>query len=341
MKKSCVEAVEKNHNSNEGLPVVSIVVPTRNRVEWLQRCLDRIAEQTFSDYEVLVVDDGSSKDVVKAYNELLVSYGSNFSLILANKSGDRSMGPSLIRNIGLAASRGTFIAFCDDDDYWCSTKYLAVAISSLEATDADLFFANQKILRGKEIVASSTFSNVEAALKEQQKLPDISVYEVSRKQILVFPDYAHLNITIARRSLLENVGGFWEETRYAEDVDLFVRLSSAAKKILFFPTVCSVHNSPIANDRESASKSVLEIDRRLLENLVYWHLLATCDTPEAVRYATLSLSSNSKLLCRDIESYGSSKAVLVVARIALATKMTFKWAAYSLWLHIKSVLKRT
>jgi glycosyltransferase involved in cell wall biosynthesis len=320
--------------------LISVVVPTRNRVDWLRRCLGGIAEQTYPNYEVIIVDDGSTDAVVSAYENMLLDFGTQFRLMSVNKGGSRRLGPSVVRNIGIAQSSGKYVAFCDDDDYWCQPDLLAVAVVALESADADLHFSNQKILRGDEIVASTSLPHVEATLREEQRLEGVPVYLISRAQMLSFPDYAHLNITIAKKSLLESVGGFWEETRYAEDVDLFVRLCSASESIIFRPDICSVHNSPVKHDRESASKSVAEVDRRLLENSVYWHLLASCKTSEAIRYASLSLSSNSKQLAIELEKFQSPAAARVVARLAWAAKPSIKWGVYCLWLSVRAIFRQ-
>lgn len=311
-------------------PFISVIVPTRNRVDWLRRCLDGISKQDYSDYEVLVIDDGSSADVIADYELMLNEFGSSFHLIRANVQENRRLGPSVIRNIGIDRARGSYIAFCDDDDYWCQSDLLSVSVSCLKSTCSELFFSDQKILHNDEVVSNTSFKLVRATLTENQKLSDKPVYHVTRKQMLSFPDYGHLNITIAKKTLLEDIGGFWDETRYAEDVDLFVRLCSSADGILFRPDVCSAHNAPVKHDRESASKIVGDVNRRLLENSVYWHLLATCKASEGVNYAALSLSSNAKLLTQELVRKKSYKAAASVARIAFGIKPSFKWGCYSL-----------
>ncbi|MEZ5529331.1 MAG: glycosyltransferase family A protein [Porticoccaceae bacterium] len=321
---------------SQSQPFISIIVPTRNRVDWLRRCLNGIAEQTFPDYEVIVVDDGSSADVMESYRGMMLEFGDRYSLLEANSEERRRLGPSVIRNMGIQAAIGEYVAFCDDDDYWCQADYLSVAADSLRKTGADLHFANQRILHGDEVVAEGSFRHVKATLKPHQCLQGgLPIYQVGREQMLSFPDYAHLNITIARKTLLDQIGGFWEETRYAEDVDLFVRLCDQARGILFRPDVCSTHNAPVKHDRESASKAVGDVNRRLLENSVYWHLLACCRDRAAIHYAKSSLASNAKLLTGELQGRGVKEAAGTVARVACAASPSFKWGLYSLWLSLK------
>jgi len=316
-------------------PFISVIVPTRNRVDWLRRCLDGIVEQIFDDYEVIVVDDGSSPEVIHCYRKMMEEFGDRYRLLEVNSPGGQRLGPSVIRNLGIHAAQGEYVAFCDDDDYWCQPDYLSMASEALNKAGADLHFANQRILSGESIVTETSFANVEATLKTAARLDKLPIYQVSRGQMLSFPDYAHLNITIARKKLLEQIGGFWEETRYAEDVDLFVRLCDQAQGILFRPDVCSTHNAPVQHDRESASKAVGNIDRRLLENSVYWHLLAHCSDTAALRYAQRSLASNAKLLTGELQSRSAHKAAGPVSRMAWAVFPTIKWGLYSLWLSLK------
>ena len=65
----------------ENKPLISVVVPTRNRVDWLRRCLDGIVEQDFPDYEVVIVDDGSCEEVVLAYQKMMDEFGSRFRFL--------------------------------------------------------------------------------------------------------------------------------------------------------------------------------------------------------------------------------------------------------------------
>lgn len=324
----------------ETTPFFSIVVPTRNRVDWLRRCLQGIDEQRYSNYEVVIIDDGSDDDVADAYRAMTTALGERFRLIFANTDSRHRMGPSAVRNWGIEQARGQYIAFCDDDDYWIADDLLATAASALASTDADLFFSDQKAVSGEKTLYDSSFRRVRATLQDKQQLDELDVYAVSATQMLSFPDYAHLNITIARKALLDDIGRFWLETRYAEDVDLFVRLCDQAKGILFRPVVCSVHNAPMNHSRESASKAVGDVNRRLLETSVYWHLLAVCKSDPALNYASAALNANTKLLTQELEQAQSPRAAAAVARMAWGAKPSLKWGIYTLLRSVQAWLKR-
>ena len=98
-------------------PTVSVVVPTYNRAELLPRALDSIIGQTFSDWEIVLVDDGS----IDGTSELAATYerqlGSLFRFIRQDNQGS-----SAARNLGIDESRGEFVAFLDSDDEFFPTK---------------------------------------------------------------------------------------------------------------------------------------------------------------------------------------------------------------------------
>ena len=90
-------------------PLVSIIVPTFNRARLLGEALDGIAAQTFRDYEIIVVDDGSTDEtptIIAARPEPI------------RRLWQPNQGPASARNYGLSEARGTLVAFLDSDDVW-------------------------------------------------------------------------------------------------------------------------------------------------------------------------------------------------------------------------------
>ena len=94
------------------MPAVSVIVPIYNGEKFIRQCVDSILAQTFDDWELILVDDGSTDrcaeicdEYAVADNRVIVIHGTN-------------MGVSIARNIGLAAASGEYVAFCDGDDYF-------------------------------------------------------------------------------------------------------------------------------------------------------------------------------------------------------------------------------
>jgi glycosyltransferase involved in cell wall biosynthesis len=108
------------------MPVISVVIPAFNAGRFINRTIDSVLAQTYKDYEIIVVDDGSTDNTA----EIVKSYGSKVRYIHQPNAGD---GPA--RNTGLNAAKGTWIAFLDHDDEWLPEK-LEVQMKLLSANPA-------------------------------------------------------------------------------------------------------------------------------------------------------------------------------------------------------------
>src|SRR5689334_6850738 len=106
-------------------PLVSVVIPAFNRAFILPEALDSVLAQTWKDFEVLVVDDGSTDNTEEVLEPYVARHGVRF-LRQANQ------GPAAARNRGIEAARGKYVAFLDSDDLWLPIK-LAVQIPRMEA----------------------------------------------------------------------------------------------------------------------------------------------------------------------------------------------------------------
>ena len=112
----------KNISSQK--PLVSVIIPTFNRGHIIARSVDSVLAQTFTDYEIIVVDDGSTDNTGEFLKK---HYGERIQYI----AQPVNMGLANARNRGIEASRGTYIAILDDDDLWFPEK-LALQVELLE-----------------------------------------------------------------------------------------------------------------------------------------------------------------------------------------------------------------
>lgn len=96
------------------MPLVSVIIPTYKRTHFLKLTIESIFNQTFQDFEIIVVDDGTSSDD----NSFLCEKYEKVKYIKIKNSG----GPAKPRNIGIKEAKGKYLAFVDDDDIWLSTK---------------------------------------------------------------------------------------------------------------------------------------------------------------------------------------------------------------------------
>ncbi len=103
---------ETTHERGAEPPMLSVVIPTRDRREALQKCLDALARQSHPDYEVIVVDDGSSDDTQAFLQQFTADHP---GLQLTCLRNDTPIGANRSRNCGVRAARGEFAAFEDSD----------------------------------------------------------------------------------------------------------------------------------------------------------------------------------------------------------------------------------
>ena len=172
-----------------GAPLFSVVVPTFGRPEYLAACLDSILAQTVEDLEIVVVDDGSPEPVSIAVEDARVR------LVRRKENG----GPAAARNSGLDVVRGTYLAFCDDDDLFTPDR-LALAVEGLERAPVACCF-NRYLDRpaGRPVV-------VEGDVRDS-----------------ILDDMApHLGRTALRRELAPR---FDERFDAAEDIEWWLRLA--------------------------------------------------------------------------------------------------------------------
>ena len=110
------------HNNVKSLPKISVIVPVYNTAKYLNRCIDSILSQTFSDFELLLIDDGSTDNSGSICDEYVIQ--DSRVRVFHKENG----GVSLARNLGVNEARGEWIAFIDADD-WILDTYLATFVN--------------------------------------------------------------------------------------------------------------------------------------------------------------------------------------------------------------------
>lgn len=115
---------------------VSIIVPVYNAVATLRKTVNSIQNQTFKDWELLLIDDCSQDESKKLCDEFALA-DSRIRVIAQKKNS----GPSVVRNIGLENAKGEFLAFVDSDDT-ISKDYLQLLLSAQKKYQADIIWCN-------------------------------------------------------------------------------------------------------------------------------------------------------------------------------------------------------
>jgi glycosyltransferase involved in cell wall biosynthesis len=186
-------------------PTVSVVIPTRDRAQYIGQAVESVLAQTYPDYEIIIVDDASTDST----HEVLSPYIKNNGVRYERQD---SRGVSVARNHGVHLARGRFIAFLDSDDLFLPTKVEKQI--ALFAQEPELGFLH------------CSFS------KFDDRGSDLGVRDTSRHQGMIYPQILQewsvlmaIPCMLVRKDVFENVGGFDEQMSWAEDMDLWRRIA--------------------------------------------------------------------------------------------------------------------
>jgi glycosyltransferase involved in cell wall biosynthesis len=230
-------------------PLVSVVVPTYNRVRQLPGAIDSILGQTYRNLEVIIVDDGSTDDT----QQMLRGYGERIRVIT-----QQNAGPAIARNRGIAVARGEIIAFLDSDDQWLPTK-LERQVRSLEAAGPEVTCS---LCNCTVLYANGETTSTFAIADTMPNCPTgmwLNPVEVLLNRFVMF------NQAVAiRREVLERVGYFDESLRFGEDYELPFRLALAGPWTIIRDELVVYHEASPG----SWAKKALREEVRLREDLV-------------------------------------------------------------------------
>ena len=188
-------------------PLVSVIVPTCNRPAMLRECLRSIAQQTYGNIEIVIVNDGgaSVREMVSS-----LELGRNVQFI---DHEDRK-GPAAARNNGIKAAKGGYIAYLDDDDVYYP-DHISELINLLENHRYSVVYSDAvKVLQYK--------SDGEYRTKESENMHS-SDFDAEK---LLVSNYIPVICVSHSKDCVENIGYFNENLFTHEDWDFFIRLSS-------------------------------------------------------------------------------------------------------------------
>ena len=213
-------------------PTVTVVIPSYNNARYIGQTLDSIKAQTFTDYEVIVVNDGS------ADREELEKVLESHSLPIVYISQENK-GVSAARNAAIRIARGEFYAQLDADDQW-RPDYLAVQLGILrENKDVAVVYPNARIV-GDDAPGELEFMNVSPSEGE------VTFESLVRQRCVV------LTCVTARMSVIREAGMFDESLRSCEDFDLWLRIVKNGGKIVYHRRVLALyrrHQGSLSSDR--------------------------------------------------------------------------------------------
>jgi glycosyltransferase involved in cell wall biosynthesis len=200
---SSATVVDPNH------PRVSVIIPCYNTAEFVAETLESVFSQTYRDYEVVVVNDGSPD--TPELERAIAPWRDRITYIHTENCGLAGA-----RNNGIRASRGDLIALLDSDDIW-EPHYLEVQVRNLdEDPSADIVYPNALIFG--EGLRTSEFPRSRGEVTFRSLVDETCVVMVS---------------VLARRTALERVGLFDANLRSCEDFDMWLRCMKSGSRIIY------------------------------------------------------------------------------------------------------------
>ena len=210
--------------------VVSVIIPAFNRVDYLGKALESVRGQTFSAYEIIVVDDCSLEPIEPICRQYNCIYHRNNTSLGAQKS----------RNIGVSLAQGKYIAFLDSDDLWSDPNKLQQQFESLEISSASVLCFSRycSINEAGNIIGTSL--RVPIPSSAFQATPTLL-----KKDII-----GTYSGVLIRKSAFDRVNGCDENLPARQDWDLWVRLSTQGSFYFLNQTLFQyrIHQNQISTD---------------------------------------------------------------------------------------------
>lgn len=206
-----ITAVKKGKSVSADAPKVSVIIPAYNIAPYIAETLDSVIAQTFKNYEIIVVNDGS-KDTA----DLETALAPFFDQIIYGKQANA--GASVARNSAISLARGELLAFLDGDDVWFP-RFLESQVNYLESNNLEMVYCDAKIF-GEELFEGRSF------MKDSPSDGKVTATSLINATCNVITSG-----TVLKKDLLEKFGTFDIEIPRAQDFDLWFRLSKSGARI--------------------------------------------------------------------------------------------------------------
>lgn len=190
-------------------PLVSVIIPAYNAEKTIEPVLNSVINQSFSNLEIIVVNDGSTDHTAEIIEK--VSQQNKNQIIQIKQPNS---GVSAARNTGMRKASGKYIALLDSDDIWKKEK-IATQVDIMENHPNIAVVATNKDDNNFESFLSHTF----------EELTQITF------RLMLYKNFLLTSTSLFKREIVDSIGFFDETMRYSEDLDFFCR--AAAKHVCF------------------------------------------------------------------------------------------------------------
>ncbi|MGV3278976.1 glycosyltransferase family 2 protein [Rickettsiales bacterium LUAb2] len=238
-------------------PLLSIIIPTYNNCLYIKNCLDNIKNQSFSDFEVIIINDGSTDNTL----ELITPYSledNRFKLLNQINSGQ-----GVARNLGLKQAVGKYIMFIDSDDYLANNHALEIIINNIQNLDTDILLFGYKKLYNKNICLPQKKHNLILERNVINTIPE-------KQQLLLQKGIGvPWNKIYKRDFIINNKINFAENLKF-EDALFYFLCIVYAKNIGFCNQLLYIyrkHNTSTMRNKYNLNIDLIKIYQLIINNL--------------------------------------------------------------------------
>ena len=240
--------------------LVSVIIPYYNRQATILRALASVAAQTYRNYEIILINDGSEDHSREIVDKFILEHP-QLEIIHIEQ---RNQGPSIARNKGIEASKGEYIAFLDSDDEWLPEK-LERQIKTMKEFNIDMLGCNYYLINND--------------MQTEFAFTDKAIKHISFKNLLFKHYFATPCIVVKKKSIME-VGLFPEKQNYMEDAFVFTNIARKYNACLSGDFLVNIYKLPYGESglssqlKEMEKNELLNFRKFRMENKKYENKLS-------------------------------------------------------------------
>lgn len=260
---------------------VSVIVPVYNASKYISTSINSLINQNFKDFEIIIINDGSTDDSIEIANKLLSASDIEFQIV-----NQKNKGVSNARNLGLNIAKGDYILFLDDDDY-IDSNHIKYLYDKIKENNTDFAFSKfLKVNSDKKILTNESQYNY---LDDKNTLSTLELIKLDLEMKIPF---SFVQILYKASILKDNNILFNENYRYGEDTDFALRALYCGKDVSIVdkPTYFYLQHSESVTSNLYLNR--FEIIKIFEELSFYFKGNTTCDYSDEVKNLLILIKYN-------------------------------------------------
>ncbi len=243
---------------------ISIIIPTYNNVQYISKAIDSLLRQTFSDFDIVIINDGSTDGTKNTVMQYVEKYHSKIRYF-----SEKNKGPGAARNRGIKEARGEYISFLDSDDYY-EPRSLQLRMDALKQYQTDIVIGKRKKMANTQslgLVDNSFLQTYSKAVLQRSGQIYLCDSNCFFRQAINKGFFVDTNSIMFKKEFLKKIGMFDEKQLLSEDIDLWFRAFLYAKEFVFVDDVLSVTRKDFSEHARDLKKLFFYERRRFIKHI--------------------------------------------------------------------------